>query len=208
MAQTPQPTAPDYTKYDGLVSILNKDQEIIPGLETKLIEAFGNHQGNVKEGSMQGDGLIKILYDTTEKEILTIYMGGKKPEDPVQKRIIDKTLRDIIGYSPTDERFNSKKKVEFQEVKGLIEKTKDNFAGFIQADFQTSVEGLSDLEELKGYIMAKAKLLGINIKEEEMPKLSVARAYFVNVIAPSLAQLNHGAELVNKRLEAMRNAYK
>ncbi|MBS3162468.1 hypothetical protein J4467_00950 [Candidatus Woesearchaeota archaeon] len=201
MAQT-QSTAPNYTKYTTIEDIIfDRQEKHVRGLENALVIAYGSHLSQVPEAGNQGDGLIEKLYNAADVYIREKHMGGKMPEDPDQRRIIESTIQKMIGFDPSDERYKGKKSIDFQEIAPLIGRTKKGYGEFFEEQFQNAVQLIpeSEFELFRGYVLKRAQELGLDIKKDDLPRMSWLKNVYMNRIRAKLAS-KHDAEKTDRMM--------
>ena len=210
MAQTPQPTAQDYKKYEAMTDILAKDtQEYMAGLEDAVVRAWASHTGSVAADKNQGDGLADKLYASADDFIRTQFYGGEKPTNVRAQRLLDDSIQSMIGFTAESlsSHYKDKKVVHYAEVAPIADQMKESIGKESQKDLGRALGQLkeADFEPFRGYVLKLADELGLSdIKKESMPRLSEVKDVYQKRIIQSHLERQESI----KREEARKNKAK
>ena len=178
MAQTAQPTAPNYTKYEAMTDILAKDtQGYMAGLEDAVVRAWASHTGSVPANQNQGDGLADKIYNSADDFIRKEFYGGETPKNVRAQRLLEESIQSMIGFTAESlsGHYKGKKVVHYAEVAPIADQMKESIGKESQKDLGRALGQLkeADFEPFKGYVLKLAGELGLtDIKKDQMPRLS------------------------------------
>jgi len=207
MAQTSQPTASDYKKYEAMTDILAKDtQGYMADLEDAVVRAWASHTCSVAVDKNQGDGLADKIYDSADDFIRKEFYGGEKPTDVRAKRLLEESIQSMIGFTTESLSgyYKDKRVVHYAEVASIVEKMKESIGKESQKDLGRALGQLKevDFEPFRDYVLKLAGELGLSdIKKDQMPRLSEV----IDVYQKRIIQSYLERQESNKREEARKN---